>query len=90
MLPTAQFPTVLLPQLYTDDVTVPAEVPAPFQPLHRPEPVPVPFQPLHLPEPVPAQPAVATPLYEGLVAEWAAFGRHYPGADEDAASGAPW
>ncbi|WP_405497540.1 hypothetical protein [Streptomyces sp. NBC_00096] len=42
---------------------------------------PVYVPPVYVPAPVPAPATVSTPVYDEMVAEWAAFGRHWPGAD---------
>lgn len=73
MLPTVPAPA---PQQVTGDTTAPAA----FAPIACAQDSPA--QSAHQQAPVPVRPAVSTPLYEEMVAEWAAFGRHYPGAEE--------
>ncbi|MCY0932487.1 hypothetical protein OTB20_41415 [Streptomyces sp. H27-H1] len=45
--------------------------------------------PRYVPAPVPAPTTVSTPVYEEMVAEWAAFGRYWPGADQYADAAVP-
>ncbi|MGP3690541.1 hypothetical protein ACTVZO_38600 [Streptomyces sp. IBSNAI002] len=96
MFPTAPLPSLPpLPPLYTDDRMPPAQAPAPLPPValyeapRRPYPAPAPAPvsaPVSTPVSTPASAPVSTPVYEALVAEWEAFGRHYPGADENHAT----
>ncbi|MFE9560001.1 hypothetical protein ACFYM0_02685 [Streptomyces sp. NPDC006487] len=41
----------------------------------------------YVPAPVPAPSRVNTPVYDEMVAEWSAFGRYWPGADDHAVAG---
>ncbi|MCB5164583.1 hypothetical protein LG634_07010 [Streptomyces bambusae] len=91
--PTAPFPTATAPMAAVPVMpAMPAmTTPTGFDPGFRaavpgampaaapfvPTPAPMP----RVPAPAPAASRISTPVYDEVVAEWAAFGRYWPGAD---------